>query len=366
MKKMKLAAVAAAVLMAAGLSACGSSKSADSFALIVGPDGADADTALSSIEDGMEDYATENGVTFQTYTADTMDTSDYLKAIDQAVEDKADCIVLCGEDFEKTAYEAQKSHKDVKFLFFDGEPRANEDSDSSIRSNTLCIDFKPEDQGFLAGYSIVMDDYWNLGLLGGKQSDYADKVLNGYIQGAETAAKEREIDAGNVNIVFEFAGTDALTPLRTSNALDLYNDNGRSVLFTIGDNVREATYLAAESVDKAIITVGEDYREDSDQVRFCVVPNYYRAVQAAMDTASADFQGGQTVKYGLTERALSLAADFDSLDTYTLDEYNDILTRTAAGNIEITSEIPDTTLVSVNEITVETDDEEETESEAES
>lgn len=364
MKKIKWAA--AALLTVLCLSACGGSKSADSYALITGPGGADADTALSAIEDGMEDYASENKVAFQTYTAATMDTSDYLKAIDQAVSDKADCIVLCGEEFEKSVYEAQKSYKDVKFLFFGGEPRANEDSNSSIRSNTLCIDFKPEDQGFLAGYSIVMDDFWYLGVLGGKQSDYADKVLNGFIQGAETAAKDREIESGNVNILFEFAGTDALTPLRTANALDLYNENSRSVLLTIGDNVRQATYRAAESTDDSVITVGKDYREDSDRVRFSVVPNYYRAVQAAMETTVSGFKGGQTVKYGMAERALSLAADFDELDTYTLDEYNDILTRTANGNIEITPDIPETTLVSVNEITVEKDEEEQAESGAES
>lgn len=162
MKKRALA-VTLAVMMAASLSACGSSNSgsgsttaapaetttaaeakateaettADTAVKSETSDGYELAlvTDLGTIDDksfnqgaweGMKKYAEENGISYKYYQPQEGTTDSYLETIGLAIEGGAKLVVCPGFLFEEPVYLAQDQYKDVHFILLDGEPHSGD------------------------------------------------------------------------------------------------------------------------------------------------------------------------------------------------------------------------------------------------
>ena len=70
--------------------------------------------------------------------------------------------------------------------------------------------FAEEQAGFLAGYAAVKDDYTKLGFLGGMAVPAVVRFGYGFVQGAETAAKEMNI--AQIDMKYHYTGGFDATP----------------------------------------------------------------------------------------------------------------------------------------------------------
>ena len=226
MKKRALA-VTLAVMMAASLSACGSSNSgsgsttaapaetttaaeakateaettADTAVKSETSDGYELAlvTDLGTIDDksfnqgaweGMKKYAEENGISYKYYQPQEGTTDSYLETIGLAIEGGAKLVVCPGFLFEEPVYLAQDQYKDVHFILLDGEPHSGDYSEYRTEANVMPILFQEDEPGFLAGYAAVKDGYTKLGFLGGMAVPAVIRYGYGFAEGADYAANE--------------------------------------------------------------------------------------------------------------------------------------------------------------------------------
>ena len=173
----KFLCVAASLLMAASLTACGSKdegkkddgKASESKADVV------MITDVGTIDDksfnqgtweGVKAYGEETGKKVEYIKPTEKSDNAYKEAIDQAVNKyKAKVIVTPGYLFEPSIYEKQDTYPDVKFILIDGYPNdgAQENAKFKTAKNTVGIKYSENEAGYMAGYAIVKEGKTKLG-----------------------------------------------------------------------------------------------------------------------------------------------------------------------------------------------------------
>ena len=266
MKKRALA-VTLAVMMAASLSACGSSNSGSGSTTAAPAEtttaaeakATEAETTagtavksetsdgyelalvtdLGTIDDksfnqgaweGMKKYAEENGISYKYYQPQEGTTDSYLETIGLAIEGGAKLVVCPGFLFEEPVYLAQDQYKDVHFILLDGEPHSGDYSEYRTEANVMPILFQEDEPGFLAGYAAVKDGYTKLGFLGGMAVPAVIRYGYGFAEGADYAAKEMGVDG--IEIMYNYTGAFAATPEAQSMAASWYQ-NGTEVILSL-------------------------------------------------------------------------------------------------------------------------------------
>lgn len=323
-----------AAAMVCVLAGCGSTADALWYGVVTGPEGITDGSVAYAVASGITSYAAETSRRTQNYQA-AEDTEDgYKAAFKQAAEDGLTYAFAVGSSMEIPVYHAQSAHHGMRFVLFDGEPRASEDSEAAIRGNTECVRISDEGYGFAAGYAAVRGGCRNLAFLAAKNEGAAKDHFTGFVQGAETAASELSLGDGAVTVKCEFAGTDELTPLRETDALRLYN-GGTEIIVTDSETISRAVEAAAASLDKRCAGIGFDHTASSSYFLFAVGADYSNAASAllARFDEKDGFDGGKTVELGLSAKAYSLSVDWSRFSDFTEADFDAMLDRAAAGDI---------------------------------
>lgn len=321
-------------LMAALLCGCGKGEDEKEVALIT--DGGTVDTASLDKEawDGIARYCKEEKLTYGNYVPDEKNTEGFEKTIREAAENGAKVIVCAGDEFSEAVGSMQSEYKKVKFLLLDGVP-VDEDGKEYIRKNTHAVLFSEQQAGFLAGYAAVTEGYTNLGYLGGEESEQNIQYGAGFIQGADYAAKEKGMSAGQVTIRYKYEGSDELNPGVMADANEWYR-GGCQVIFACGQPMQTAVQKSAETLGKAVI--GSNYNQSSisDSVVISAIKRVqeiaYQQVGAAVD---GGFKGGEKESLGTGHDGVGLTMAYTTMTQFTQESYNAIYSQMAEGKIKV-------------------------------
>lgn len=369
MKKRALA-VTLAVMMAASLSACGSSNSgsgsttaapaetttaaeakateaettADTAVKSETSDGYELAlvTDLGTIDDksfnqgaweGMKKYAEENGISYKYYQPQEGTTDSYLETIGLAIEGGAKLVVCPGFLFEEPVYLAQDQYKDVHFILLDGEPHSGDYSEYRTEANVMPILFQEDEPGFLAGYAAVKDGYTKLGFLGGMAVPAVIRYGYGFAEGADYAAKEMGVDG--IEIMYNYTGAFAATPEAQSMAASWYQ-NGTEVIFGCGGAVGNSVMAAAEEKSAKVIGVDVDQSYESDTVVTSAMKQLSVSVyDGVRDFYAGSFPGGKTSIFSAKNDGIGLPMETSKFTKFTQADYDAVYAQLKDGKITL-------------------------------
>ena len=369
MKKRALA-VTLAVLMAASLSACGSSNSGSGSTTAAPAEtttaaetkAAEAETTagtavksessdgyelalvtdLGTIDDksfnqgaweGMKKYAEENGISYKYYQPQEGTTDSYLETIGLAIEGGAKLVVCPGFLFEEPVYLAQDQYKDVHFILLDGEPHSGDYSEYRTEANTMPILFQEDEPGFLAGYAAVKDGYTKLGFLGGMAVPAVIRYGYGFAAGADYEAKEMGVDG--IEIMYNYTGAFAATPEAQSMAASWYQ-NGTEVIFGCGGAVGNSVMAAAEEKSAKVIGVDVDQSYESDTVITSAMKQLSVSVyDGVRDFYAGSFPGGKTSIFSAKNDGIGLPMETSKFTNFTQADYDAVYSQLKDGKITL-------------------------------
>ena len=359
MKKNKILTLSLVLL--AGLSA-GSLTSCDEggtyeYALVtdVG-DINDASFNQTSWE-ALEEFCQENDKAYAYYRPSEDSTAARLLSIDQAVQRGAKVIVCPGYLFEEAVYSAQTTYPEVKFVLIDGTPHPADSTESTIADNTVSIIFQEEIPGFLAGYAAVMDGNTKLGFCGGMAVPAVQRYGSGFVQGADYAAQQLKT---NIEVNYYYAGAFAATDAATAMMRTWYT-NGTETVFASGGKVYLSVEEACDAAGEGKTWIGVDVDQSSVDTK--VLTSAMKGLRESVISSLEEYAddkwdviGGKSYTLGLNSKfgdlenrdyvGIPTAESSWRFETFTLDQYNAILTSIKNGTITITNSTTEAPTVS--------------------
>lgn len=348
-----------------GLVACNNTTAEAEIALVTDVGNIDDKSFNEGAWNGVKQFAEANDVSYAYYRPSEDSDAARIESIQNAIENGAKVVVCPGYLFEVAIYEVQADYPDVRFLLLDGEPHTADYATYETLSNTHSILYQEEQAGFLAGYAAVMDGYRDLGYVGGMAVPAVVRFGYGYIQGAEYAADELGLSAGDVTVEYYYAnafvGSDAL-----ETKMDGWYSDGIEVVFACGGKLYTSVVAAAEAADAKVIGVDVDQVAESDTIITSAMKGLtVSVVDALVDLYNNSVYSADGLTRDWPEELAGvtsvLGADTDGIglptvetswrfETFTVAQYEVIFDALVDGTIVVSNDIenkPTTTLVTV-------------------
>ena len=288
--------------------------------------------------EGVVKYAEEKGITYAYYRPSEDSNEARVESMKAAIEKGAKVLVLPGFLFETAATEMQSAYPEVTFVVVDTNPQ-------NPQPNTYSIYYQEEQAGFFAGYAIVKEGYKKLGFLGGIDVPAVIRYGFGFVQGAEYAAKEMGID--DVEIKYWYSGSFSPTD-DIKNKMDSWYADGTEVVFSCGGGIYLSAVAAAEAADALVIGVDTDQSYDSD----LIITSAYKDLTGSVVYALSNIyeKGEGKLPEDMAGKVETLGADAGAVgiptnehawrfDTFTVDEYEAVLAKVVAGEVEVSAAI---------------------------
>lgn len=290
--------------------------------------------------EGLKKYAEENNISYKYYQPQEGTTGSYVETIGLAIEGGAKLVVCPGFLFEEPIFIVQDQYPDVRFILLDGEPHNADYSEYKTGDNVMPILFQEDQAGFLAGYAAVKDGNTKLGFMGGMAVPAVIRYGYGFVQGADTAAKE---DGTNVEVMYNYTGAFAATPEAQAMAASWYQ-NGTEVIFGCGGAVGNSVMAAAEEAGAKVIGVDVDQSSESATVITSAMKqlsvSVYDGIKAFYD---GSFPGGETSIFSATNNGVGLPMDASKFTTFSQADYDALFEKLVNGDFEINNSTEDST-----------------------
>ena len=249
-------------------------------------------------------FSDANGIKFNYYKPAGDSTAERVAMIDAAVADGFNVIVCPGYAFGEALAESSATYPDVKFIALDvsefdlGLDTVPDNLFSAVYQEELC--------GFMAGYAAVALGYTHLGYLGGMAVPSVVRFGNGYIQGADLAAKELGKEGVTIEYVYgnQFFGDADITSYMDT----WYQTNGVEVVFACGGGIWTSAAEAAAKVGGKVIGVDVDQSKTIDAYGAgMTVTSAMKGLKATVSTLLTELilndnwsaYGGQVMTLGL-------------------------------------------------------------------
>ncbi len=302
MKKFLLLFVVIGALV--GLASCG--EETYEIALITDKGDIDDKSFNQGAWEGVVAYAEANDLSHNYYKPAEATDDAYLDAIALAVEGGAKVIVTPGFLFEVPIYTAQTLYPEVKFILLDGSPHTADYSVFTTEDNVASIMYAEEESGWLAGYAAVMDGMTDLGFMGGMALPAVQAFGYGFLQGAEYAAAELDVD---VTVQYHYTGDFVESDTNKATAATMYQQ-GVEVIFAAGGSVGKSVMSAAAEASAKVIGVDVDQRYDSATVITSAMKGLAASVQQVLasiyETGTFGNFGGKTTYFNATNDGIGL------------------------------------------------------------
>lgn len=286
--------------------------------------------------EGVVQYATEFNKTHKYYQPTDATSNDYIAAIDLAVKGGAKIVVCPGFLFEVAIYDVQTKYPTVSFILLDGAPHTEDYSVFKTEKNVVSIFYAEEEAGFLAGYAAVKDGMRGLGFMGGMAVPAVIRFGYGYIQGAEAAAKELNLDKGSINVKYYYTGDFKASPDIETMSASWYNSN-IDVIFGCGGAVGSSVMSAAGKMeDKKVIGVDVDQSKESDTVITSAMKLLKRSVYDNIkDHYNGSFKGGESQVLDAKVEAVGLPMATSKFTTFNQADYDAVYAKIVKGDYTI-------------------------------
>ncbi len=289
---------------------------------------------------GVETWCKANGVEY-TYYQPTEDSTDArVLSVAQAIAEGANTIVMPGYLFGATLTVVMEEYPDVNFIAVDvaaGDLTVDYVTYYEPTANTACLTFSEEQAGYLAGYAAVKEGYTKLGFLGGMAVPAVIRYGYGFVQGADAAAKELNV---NIEINYTYGGQFAGSPEITAKMEGWYQA-GTQVVFACGGGIYTSALEAAEKNSGKVIGVDVAQSYISD----LIITSAMKQLQNVTETVLAELNAGNWATYGgkISNFSLSegeyvgLPTASWSLTNYTVAEYETLKALIIDGTVAISN-----------------------------
>ena len=218
-------------------------------------------------------FGKDNNVETKYYKPTSNDDAGRVASIELAIADGYNVIVLPGYAFGKALAEVSGEYKDTKFIALDvakgdllegGVALKGETYDYNpdnwdlskyvYMDNVYCAIYQEELSGYMAGYAAVKLGYKKLGFLGGMAVPAVIRFGSGFVQGADAAAKELDVQI-EMNYVYggQFFGDADITAV-----MDTWYNGGTEIVFACGGGIYTSAAEAAQKVGGKVIGVDTD------------------------------------------------------------------------------------------------------------
>ena len=291
---------------------------------------------------GVIKYAVEAGLQYAYWRPSEDSTSARETTIRAAINAGASVVVCPGYLFEEAIYDLQTEFPDVEFLLLDGQPHTADYKTYKTEKNVCCILYQEEQAGYLAGYAAVMEGYTKLGFIGGISVPAVVRYGYGYVQGADAAAQEKNV---NVTIKYNYAGSFAPSAeLKTK--MDGWYAAGTEVVFSCGGGIYNSVVAAAEATTAGkVIGVDVDQAAESSRIITSaekkLVQSTYLALKSYYGNSKAwdADHAGKTLTLGAAQDCVGLPTSADSwrFKNYTVAQYTDLFNKVKAGTITVSN-----------------------------
>ena len=307
--------------------------------------------------EALQEFCQENDKTYAYYRPTENSTAARLLSIDQAVQRGAKVIVCPGYLFEDAVYSAQTTYPEVKFVLIDGTPHPTDSTEATIADNTVSIIFQEEIPGFLAGYAAVMDGNTKLGFCGGMAVPAVQRYGSGFVQGADYAAQQLKT---NIEVNYYYAGAFEATDAATAMMRTWYT-NGTETVFASGGKVYLSVEEACDASGEGKTWIGVDVDQSSVDTK--VLTSAMKGLRESVISSLEEYAddkwdgiGGKSYTLGLNSKfgdlenrdyvGIPTAESSWRFETFTLDQYNAILTSIKNGTVTITNSTTEAPTVS--------------------
>ena len=345
------------LVLAAVLALATSSALAADVALVTDVGTIDDESFNQACWQGVEAFATAQGLSYQYYQPAADSTDERLASIDQAVTDGAKVVVMPGFLFGEAAAAVQDMYPEVKFIAIDVSAF---DLGTDAKENLYCAVFGEEQAGYCAGYAAVKDGYTKLGFLGGMAVPAVQRYGYGFVQGANAAAVEL---GTSIEIKYTYGG-QFYGDANITAKMDGWYSEGTEIVFACGGGIYTSAVEAAVAHKAYVIGVDVDQHYVGEA---CVADYGYnpfvtsamKGLQAATESALAKVFDGTWADIGGKVETLNLQkGDFVGLPTaetswcfktFTMDEYTKLLEGIRSGEIVVSdvTDVPPTVDASV-------------------
>lgn len=288
---------------------------------------------------GVKGYAAANGMSYKYYqpaNGDQATDDDRYDAMKAAVDAGAKVVVAAGFMQGTALTKAAIEFKDVKFVFIDGWPLADEAG--NVLANVAPIAFQEEQCGYFAGYAVVSEGYTKLGFSGGGggTNPACCRYGYGFVQGANAAAAAKGVQV-EMNYSWLYGASFAASPELQTMANGWY-ENGTEVIFACGGSMFASITAAAAENDAFVVGVDSDQSFDSETVITSALKGVGEATSWAIGKFYAgawDEIGGIVSNLGAADGATGIPTETWSLKNYSVDEYKAQLASVIDGSLVI-------------------------------
>lgn len=285
--------------------------------------------------EGITTFAEENSVDC-TYYKPAEDTDQArIDAINQAVADGYNTIVMAGYLFGPATASCAAEHPEVNFLALDVS--AGDLGTDTIPSNVSLIVYKEEQAGYLAGYAAVKAGYTELGFLGGMSVPAVVRYGYGFVQGADAAAVEDNVD---VNIKYWYSGSFGPTD-EIAAKMDSWYTEGTEVVFACGGGIYLSCQSAAEANEGKMIGVDVDQSNVSDTIITSAMKALSNSVRMALTAVGTnglvwpDAYAGTCQSLGAKEDCVGLPMESSKLGDFDEAAYETLFQQIVDGTVTI-------------------------------
>ena len=285
---------------------------------------------------GVKKFAEQSGAKCEYYKPAGDTDQDRLDAIQQAVDDGYDVVVMAGFLFGKSCNEAAVANPDTLFLALDVTPF--DLGVEEVPANIALITYKEEQAGFLAGYAAVVEGYKELGFLGGIDVPAVVRFGYGFVQGAEKAAADLGVE--DVNIKYWYSGSFGPTD-EIATKMDAWYVEGTEVVFACGGGIYLSCLSAAEANDGLMIGVDVDQSYISECVITSAMKALGNSVVLALNAATEngmkwpEAYAGKCQALGAAEDCIGLPMEASHFEKFTAEQYDTLFAGLVDGSIAV-------------------------------
>lgn len=299
---------------------------------------------MQSIWEGVIHYADGAGQTRKYYQAKDNSEESLRKCAELAIKGNAECVIGASI-YENTFGTLQSLYPDIMFLLFDSEPKDLKTGKVCYSPNSLAVSFAEEQSGFLAGYAAVMDGFRNLGFVGGMALPAVIRYGYGFVAGCDYAAKELQLEQGDVNIKYNYAGTFVPNPESQAMASAWYH-GGVDVIFACAGGLGDSIIKSAENANKYVIEVDQD----KSGVSKTVITSATKDLNYALDILLTSWKDGnltlgQNMRLSAKDNCVGLPMKTSRFRKFTGADYQKIYSELSSGGVKVspvsTSDAPE-------------------------
>lgn len=285
--------------------------------------------------EGITTFAEENSIDC-TYYKPAEDTDQArIDAINQAIADGYNTVVMAGYLFGPATASCAAEHPEINFLALDVS--AGDLGTDTIPSNVSLIVYKEEQPGYLAGYAAVKAGYTELGFLGGMSVPAVVRYGYGFVQGADAAAVEDNVD---VNIKYWYSSSFGPTD-EIAAKMDSWYTEGTEVVFACGGGIYLSCQSAAEANEGLMIGVDVDQSNVSDTIITSAMKALSNSVRMALTALGTnglvwpEAYAGTCQSLGAKEDCVGLPMESSKLGDFDEAAYETLFQQIVDGTVTI-------------------------------